>query len=85
MSAPRGSLHPALHRSLLRMQDLPPGSVVLDRFGDAWQSARGYGPLGSTYASGYWYRAYSDDSEVSTWAAAQYGPMTVIHEAEVRP
>lgn len=81
----RGSLHPALHRSLLRMQDLPPGSVVLDRFGDAWQSARGYGPFGSNYATGYWYRAYGDDSEVSTWEAAQYGPITVIHEAEVRP
>lgn len=80
----RGSLHPALHRSLLRMQDLPPGSVVLDRFGDAWQSARGYGPFGSTYATGYWYRAYGDDSEVSTWEAAQYGPITVIHEAGVR-
>lgn len=79
----RGSLHPALHRSLLRMQDLPPGSVVLDRFGDAWQSARGYGPFGSTYATGYWYRAYGDDSEVSTWEAAQYGPITVLHESEV--
>lgn len=80
----RGSLQPALHRSLLRMQDLSPGSVVLDRFGHAWQSARGYGPLGSTYATGYWYRAYGDDTEVSTWEAAQHGPMTVIHEAEVR-
>lgn len=82
MSA-RGSLQPALHRSLLRMQDLPPGSVVLDRFGNAWQSARGYGPVGSTYATGYWYRAYGDDTEVSAWEAAQSGPMKVIYEAEV--
>lgn len=67
----RGSLQPALHRSLLRMQDLPPGSVVLDRFGHAWQSA-----------TGYWYRAYGDDTEVSTWEAAQCGPMTIIHKAK---
>lgn len=83
MSA-RGSLQPALHRSLLRMQGLAPGSVVLDRFGNAWQSATGYGPIGSTYATGYWYRAYGDDTEVNTWEAAQYGPMKVIYEAEVR-
>lgn len=74
------SLQPALHRSLIQMQKLPPGSVVIDRFGDAWQSARGYGPLGSTYATGYWYRAYGDDSDVSTWEAAQHGPMAVIYK-----
>lgn len=74
------SLQPALHRSLIKMQKLPPGSVVIDRFGDAWQSARGYGPLGSTHASGYWYRAYGDDTEVSAWEAAQYGPMDVIYK-----
>ena len=72
MSA-RGLLQPALHRSLLRMQKLPPGSVVLDRFGHAWQSARVHGI--------YWYRAYGDDTEVSAWEAAQSGPMTVIHKA----
>lgn len=83
MSAP-GSLQPALHRSLLRIQELPPGSVVLDRFGDAWQSATGYGPVGSTYATGYWYRAYGDSTEVSTWEVAQSGPMKVLYKAEVR-
>ena len=71
----RGPLQPALHRSLIRMQDLPPGSVVLDSFGHAWQSARGYGT--------YWYRAYGDDTSVTAWEAVQYGPMTVIHKAKV--
>ena len=58
------------------LDDLPPGSVVLDDFGHAWQSARGYGALGATYASGYWYRAYDGDdaAEVSTWDLSFRGP-----------
>lgn len=62
-------LQPALHRALITLNNLPNGSVVLDRFGDAWQSSRNY-----------WYRAYGDDEETNSWTVAQRGPIKVIHE-----
>jgi len=61
-------------KTQIELDQMPPGAVVLDRHGHAWQSARGYGPMGTEYANGYWYRAYGDSSEVSTWELAQYGP-----------
>lgn len=64
------------------LDELPAGSVVLDSYGHAWQSARGYGALGSSYATGYWYRAYGDSSEVSTWDMSFRGPFTVIHKGQ---
>lgn len=67
-------------RSIIKLDELPPGSVVLDQFGHAWQGARGHGPLGATYPTGYWYRAYEGDdaSEVSTWDMSFAGPFRVI-------
>ena len=57
--------------ALDRLRD---GSVILDKYGHAWQ-------LGSIY----WYRAYGDDSLISSHEVAQqYGPVTVIHEAAKR-
>lgn len=73
------NLQPRLSADLKKINALEPGAVVLDRYGHAWQSARGYGPFGSTYPSGYWYRAYGDDSEVASFEVAQHGPLTVIH------
>lgn len=69
MSAPKSnqSLQPALHRWLLILNDLPDGSVVLDHFNNAWQQSRRY-----------WYRAYGDSSEVSSWELAHRGPGRTI-------
>lgn len=75
------SLKPALRRAQKTLDGLGPGSVILDRYGHAWQSARGYGPLGGMYATGYWYRAFGDSSEVSSFELAQRGPVQVIHKA----
>ena len=65
------------------LDKMPPGSVVLDCFGHAWQSARGYGALGSTYATGYWYRAYdgNDAAEVSVYDLSFKHPFTRMVEA----
>lgn len=75
MSKP--SLQPALHRAQIQLNELPAGSVILDRFGDAWQAGRLYMALVDS-ASGYWYRAYGDSSEVSSWELAQRGPIKTI-------
>jgi len=63
-------LQPALHRTQIRLDKLFHGSVILDRHGDAWQ-----------LSGDYWYRAYGDDSQVSSFELAQRGPVTTIHEA----
>lgn len=70
----RRSLQPALHRAQILLDALPPGAVVLDRFGDAWQQ-------GGTYrfnSSHYWYRAYGDSSEVTSYELCQSGPVKVL-------
>lgn len=61
-----------VRKAAIDLSDLPPGAVIIDQHGHAWQSARRYSALGSAYASGYWYRAYDgvDASEVSTWDLA---------------
>lgn len=53
------------------LDTLGPGSVVLDRFGHAWQ-----------YSHGYWYRAYN--GETSTHDLAQLEPFTIVHEGRNR-
>ena len=65
----------SMDKTRIMLGKLPPGSVVLDRFGHAWQSARHY-VLGKEYPTGYWYRAYDGDdaSEVSEWDLAFRGP-----------
>lgn len=64
-------LQPALYRALITLNNLPNGSVILDRFGHAWQLSRNY-----------WYRAYGDDEETNSWTVAQCGPVKVIHETK---
>lgn len=59
-----------LDRSRAMLDNLNPGSVVLDSYGHAWQSDRIY-----------WYRACGDSTQVSTWDLSYRGPFTVIHEA----
>ena len=71
-------LQSALQRSQIKLDELAGGAVVLDRYGHAWQSARGYGALGATHPTGYWYRAYGDSSEVSTFELAQSGPFRLM-------
>lgn len=70
------SLQPALHRTQIMLDKLPGGSVVLDRYNHAWQQGGGYRFNGSPY----WYRAYSDSSEVSSFELAQLGPCKTVWE-----
>lgn len=71
----------SIDQTRIMLGNLPPGSVVLDRFGHAWQNARRY-VLGKEYATGYWYRAYDGDdaSEVPTWDLAPLGPFKLMVE-----
>lgn len=77
MSRSIGVLQPALHRAQVKLDQLPNGAVVLDRYGHAWQ-------LGIILHDPYWYRSYGDDSHVSSWELAQRGPINVIHEPKKR-
>lgn len=71
MGVHTGSATATRHRKL---DSLNPGSVILDERGHAWQSD-----------SCYWYRAYGDDSMVSSYDLAQsIGAITVIHSAPSR-
>lgn len=63
-------LQPALQRTQIELDKLPHGSIVIDRFGDAWQESRNY-----------WYRAYGDSSEVSSWELCQRAPITLATPA----
>ena len=69
----RSSLRPDLARAQTQLDKLPPGAVILDRNGHAWQHDRIY-----------WYRAYGDDTCVSSFELAQIleGTFTVIHPAK---
>ncbi len=78
MSA-RGSLT-VLQRTQVRLDQLPAGSVVLDRHGHAWQSV-GAGWAGAGRDSAYWYRAYGDDSQVTSRDLAQAGPCVLMSPA----
>lgn len=71
-------LQPALQRSQIVLDELPALSVVLDRFGHAWQHARSYGAAGREYSTGWWYRSFGDDREVTTWELAQRGPLYLM-------
>lgn len=72
-----GSLQPALHRTQVALDKLPAGSVVLDQYGHAWQSAHAGGQREGA-PSAYWYRSYGDDSEVTSWELAQRGPVRLM-------
>lgn len=56
------------------LDSLPTYSVVLDKYGHAWQS----GPI-------YWYRAFGDDEPFSSWDLAFSFPITVIHTPKETP
>lgn len=64
----RGKAHNAAQREQIKIDSLPPRSVVIDRNGDAWQT------------SGlYWYRAFGDSSLVSSYDIRQLAPFSVVH------
>jgi len=73
------NLQPALHRTHIALDKMPANSVILDRFGHAWQHG-GTPSLGA--ASGYWYRAFGNDSEVSSFELAQRGPVKQIYPTQ---
>lgn len=71
MGVHTGSAIATRHRKL---DSLNPGSVILDEHGHAWQSD-----------TCYWYRAYGDDSMVSSYDLAQMiGAVVVVHDAPRR-
>lgn len=64
----------SVSRTQEALDALHDGSVILDKYGHAWQLGRIY-----------WYRAYGDDSMISSnEVAQQYGPITIIHKAAKR-
>lgn len=71
--AERRHLRSDLFRAQVALDRLPAGSVVLDRFGHAWQSER----------RGYWYRAYGDDTSVASSGLCSLAPFRVMREGEV--
>lgn len=60
-------------RHQMSIDQLHRDSVVLDCFGHAWQ----YGGI-------YWYRAYGDDSRVSSYDLSFKGPFKVLFKAPLR-
>lgn len=72
-----GPLQPAANRTQIKLDALPAQSVVIDKHGMAWQE-------GGPYLRGYWYRAYGDDEEASSYELAQRGPLHLM-EAKKSP
>ena len=58
-------LRPDLARTQIKLDELEPGSVVIDRYGHAWQNDRIY-----------WYRAYGDEV-FSSFELAQSAPIHI--------
>ncbi|GAA4924410.1 hypothetical protein [Nesterenkonia rhizosphaerae] len=81
-SALRSSLPPKLAKAQMQLDKLPPSAVILDRNDHAWQQGKTYNISG--FGDPYWYRAYGDDSCVSSFELAQIidGEFTVIHPAQ---
>lgn len=69
MSAKKGHVRSDVRRDHIILDELRKGAVVLDRDGHAWQ-----------YGGVYWYRAYGDDSMVSSYDLAPRGPFRVLIE-----
>lgn len=67
------SLRADLHRAHLALDELHHRSVVLDRWGAAYQLL---GP--------YWYEAGSDEGPISSFQLAQRAPITTVHRAPGR-
>lgn len=64
---------PALDKAQIRLDQLDKNAVILDGTGCAWQFGGWRNP--------YWYRAFGDDSFVSSYELSQIieGKFTVIH------
>ena len=69
----RGSLQPKLAKAQIQLDKLNGNAVILDSSGQAWQFGGWQNP--------YWYRAFGDDSFVSSFELTQIinGEFTVIH------
>jgi len=63
-------MSPNIRRAQIILDSLEHGSVVLDNYGHAWQLSREC-----------WYRAYGDDTSVSSWELAQLAPLKTVHNA----
>ena len=63
MSGLRGDLA----RTQIKLDEMAPGSVVIDKYGHAWQSDRIY-----------WYRAYGEEV-FSSFELAQSAPIYIAH------
>ena len=74
-------------KTQIELDKLPSGSVVIDKFGHAWQGAKRHGPFGGEYPTGYWYRAYdgNDASEVSAYDLSFSGPLKVVWRGNGNP
>lgn len=72
----RGLLQHALPRAQKQLDKLDRNAVILDGSGQAWQFGGWQNP--------YWYRAFGDDSFVSSFELVQIirGQFTVIHPAK---
>lgn len=75
-AARSGSLQPALNKAQMQLDKLDRNAVILDATGQAWQFGGWQNP--------YWYRAFGDDSFVSSFELTQIikGQFTVIHPAK---
>jgi hypothetical protein len=67
----QSDLHPDLHRTLLKLDALADGSIIVDKYGHAWQKGT---------IVGTWYRAYDGDGH-SSWDVAQWThPVHVLRD-----
>ena len=76
------TLQGALHRAQIALDKMPANAVILDRYDHAWQHG---GTAAMNAPSGYWYRAFGDDSEVSSFELAQRGPIKRMSVARQSP
>lgn len=67
----KGLLRPDLQKTQMRLDGLPPGEVIIDQFGHAWQSGRTH-----------WYRAYDGDGLSSFELAQCVGEFEVVGGGE---
>lgn len=68
----RGKLQNGLDKSLRLLNSLEDGSVVIDRYGHAWQASRHE-----------WYRCFGDGHMYSSWnLAAERGPLLAVYEGK---
>jgi hypothetical protein len=71
MSAGKSDLRPDIHRTLVKLDALADGSIIIDRHGHVWQKGAAYGT---------WYRAYDADGQPSWDIAQRTSPIHVIRD-----